>query len=80
MKKLLLLCLLGISTLAYAGGDEAYLKNAPKGRCSGGANCTACSNCRYCGHCAGGGDCSVCNPDKYTYHAPRKIRKSKRHR
>lgn len=24
--------------------------------------CTACKNCRYCGHCArGGGKCSVCD-------------------
>jgi hypothetical protein len=58
MLRRLLLSLLVLAALSLV--DDGYARAASCTPLSRG-KCTACKNCRYCGHCAKqGGTCSVC--------------------
>lgn len=53
--------LIGVTLLAGAQMASAPVAHAARCTPWGKGTCTACKNCRYCGHCAkNGGVCSVC--------------------
>jgi FimV-like protein len=52
----------------------AFVSPVEAARCTGSANCGACSNCSRCAYCKGGGTCGVCSsgfsPSRYTPDLP----------